>query len=171
VKKRNVVKVLLYTVLGLFLVGTMVNCGGSSSKPVQVQAPTDLIKDFIAKHTTMIDKALANFYTPDEQPNIAAQVEKNIGEKTAAELEKLKNTTFDFSKLKIAVVGEKETTYQYAPTKIIKVEVYGSLLMNQEGASTEVPADQTIILEMVDNSWKVTENKDPWKEYQYKKQS
>ena len=171
-KKRNVVKVLLYTVLGLFLAGAIVNCGGSSSSaPAQVQAPTDLIKDFIAKHTTMIDKALANFYTPEEQPVIVAQVEKNIEEKTPAELEKLKNTTFDFSKLKIAVVGEKETTYQYAPTKIIKVEVYGSLVMNQEGASTEVPADQTIILEMVDNSWKVTEEKDPWKEYHYKKQS
>ena len=174
-KKRNrinIVRVFLFSIITLFLAGAVINCGGSSSSSqpaAQVKAPVDLIKDFIAKHMTMIDKALANYYTPDEQPTIAAEVEKNIEEKTAAELEKLKNTTFDFSKVKIAVVGEKETTYQYVSTKIIKVSVNGNLVMNQGGTATEVPADQTIILEMVDNSWKVTENKDPWKEYHYKK--
>ena len=162
----------MISIVTLFLAGALINCGGggSSSQPAaQVKAPIDLIKDFIAKQTTMVDKALANFYTPDEQPTIAAEVEKNIETKSAAELEKLKNTTFDFTNVKIAVVGEKETTYQYATTKIIKVAVNGSLVMKQEGAAKEIPADQTIILEMVDNSWKVTENKDPWKEYHYKK--
>ena len=168
----TILKNIIFAVLVSFLAGSLVNCGGStsSSTTAQVKAPTELIKDFIAKQTTMIDKALANFYTPEEQPTIAAEVEKNIESKSAAELEKLKNTTFDFSKVKIAVVGEKETTYRYNDTKIIKVSVNGSLVMNQDGATKEVPADRTIILEMVDNSWKVTEKNDPWKVYHYKSQ-
>jgi hypothetical protein len=170
-KQIKMVRVLIISIATLFLAVALINCGGgssSSSAPAQVKAPVDLIKDFIAKQTTMIDKALANFYTKEEQPTITAEVEKNIETKSAAELEKLKNTTFDFSNVKIAVVGEKETTYEYNTTKIIKVSVNGNLVMNQAGTSTEVPADRTIILERVDNSWKVTEKNDPWKEYHYK---
>jgi len=165
-------KKIFFAFLVLFLGVSLVNCGGSSSTSAtaQVKAPNELIKNFIAKQTTMIDKALANFYTPEEQPTIAAEVEKNIETKSPAELEKLKNTTFDFSKVKIAVVGEKETTYRYNDTKIIKVSVNGSLVMNQGGTTKEVPADRTIILEMVDNNWKVTEKNDPWKVYHYKSQ-
>lgn len=166
--------ILVFSALALFLVGGLVSCGGggSASGPVQVQAPTTLIQDFIAKHETMVDKALVDFYAPDERPMIAASVEKNIEEKReSGELEKLQNAVFDFSNLDIKVVDEKEATYRDMPTKVIKVSVTGSYVMKQEDAAKTIPADQTIILEMVDNDWKVTEKTNPFKEYQYKKRS
>ena len=167
---RNLVNVLLYAVLGLFLVGALVNCGGGSSSgpAVQVQAPKAMIKDFIAKHVTMIDKALVNYYLPEEQPMVAAAVEKNIeAKKESGELDALQKVAFDFSNLKVEVVGEKETTYRDMPTKVIKVSVSGSYDMKQESGTKTIPADQTIILEMVDNNWKVTEKVNPFKEYHY----
>jgi hypothetical protein len=156
--------------LALFLVGGMINCGGgTSSGPAQVQAPKALIQDFIAKHELMVDKSLVNYYLPDEQPIIAATVKKNIEEKKqSGELEKLQSAAFDFSNLKIQVVDEKEATYRDMPTRAIKVSVTGSYIMKQEDVSKTIPADKTIILEMVDSSWKVTEKNNPFKEYQYK---
>ena len=167
---KKISRVILYTVLALFLVGGMINCGGgASSGPAQVQAPKALIQDFIAKHELMIDKALVNYYLPEEQPMIAATVEKTIEEKKqSGELEKLQSVAFDFSNLKIQVVEEKEATYRDMPTRAIKVSVTGSYLMKQEDGAKTIPADQTIILEMVDNNWKVTEKNNPWKEYHYK---
>ena len=103
-------KVFMYSVLALFLVGSIINCGGGSSTgSAQVQAPTILIQDFIAKHETMVDKSLVDFYVTDEQPFVAAAVDRRIGEeKVAGELDKLQHATFDFSNFQIAVVGEKE---------------------------------------------------------------
>lgn len=146
--------------------GGTINCGGGSSSAsgtAQVQAPKALIQDFVAKHETMIDTSLVNFYVADEQPTIAAAVQKAIDEKKAAgELEKLRDATFDFSNMQIAVVGEKEAYVNDQPTKVIKVSVSGSYIMKQENNTATIPADQTIILEMVNNSWKVTERNNPW---------
>lgn len=167
---KKISRVVLYTFLALFLVGGMINCGGgASSGPAQVQAPKALIQDFIAKHELMVDKSLVNYYLPDEQPMIAATVKKTIEEKKqSGELEKLQSAAFDFSNLKIQVVDEKEVTYRDMPTRAIKVSVTGSYLMKQEDGSETIPTDKTIILEMVDSSWKVTEKNNPFKEYQYK---
>ena len=167
---NKLVRGLMYSVLALFLAGIVINCGGggSSSAPIQAQAPTSLIQDFIAKYHTMVDASLVNYYVADEQPTVAAAVQKAIEEKkTAGELEKLLEATFDFSNLKIAVTGEKEAFIHDEPVKVIKVSVSGSYIMKQENGSTTIPAEKTIILEMVDNDWKVTEKVNPWREYKY----
>jgi len=158
-------KVFMYSVLALFLVGSIINCGGGSSTgSAQVQAPTILIQDFIAKHETMVDKSLVDFYVTDEQPFVAAAVDRRIGEeKVTGELDKLQHATFDFSNLQIAVVGEKEAYINDEPKKIIKVTVSGSYIMKQEDGDKTIAANDTIILlEMVDNKWKVTERINPW---------
>ena len=158
-------KVFMYSVLALFLVGSIINCGGGSSTgSVQVQAPKILIQDFIAKHETMVDKSLVDFYVTDEQPFVAAAVDRRIGEeKVAGELDKLQHATFDFSNLQIDVVGEKEAYINDEPKKIIKVTVSGSYIMKQEDGDKTIAANDTIILlEMVDNKWKVTERINPW---------
>jgi len=167
VKKSNTnkfIKGFLYTVLAMFLVVTMINCGGSgSSGPAQVQAPKALIQDFIAKHGTMVDTSLAGFYVQDEQPRMAAAVKKAIDEKKAAGgLEMLQQATFDFSNLQIAVVGQKEEYIDDQPTKLIKVSVSGSYIMKQAENSTTIPANETVILGLVNKSWKVTEKVNPW---------
>jgi hypothetical protein len=173
VKKSNMVtltKSLLYSSLALMLVGSIVNCGGGSSTgPVQAEAPKALIQDFVAKHDTMVDSSLVNFYVAEEQPMVAVAVERAIEEKKASgELEKLQQASFDFTNMKIAVVGEKEVFVHDEPTKVIKVSVTGSYSMTHENNTATIPADKTIILEMVNNQWKVTEKVNPWKEYKYK---
>lgn len=166
-KKSNTVKFtkgLLYSILALFLVGSIINCGGgSSSGPSQVQAPKALIQDFIAKHETMVDTSLAGFYVTDEQPSMAAAVKKSIDEKKATgELEKLQHATFDFSNLQIAVVGQKEDYIDDQPTKLFKVSVSGSFIIKQESDAKTIEANETIIFAMVNNTWKVTERVNPW---------
>ena len=159
----NLTKGFLYTVLVLFLVGTMINCGGSSG-PVQAQAPKELIQDYISKHEIMVDTSLVDIYAVDEQPKVAADIKKTIKEKTATgELERLQDATFDFTNLQIAVVGEKEDYMYDKPTKIIMVSVSGSYIMKQAENSKTIPADEIIVLGMVDNKhWKVTERIHPW---------
>jgi hypothetical protein len=173
VKKGNTVqfiKGLFYSILALLLVSNIINCGGgSSSGPVQIQAPKTLIQNFIAKHEIMVDKSLVDFYVAEEQPIVAAAVEKTIEEKKASgELEKLQQATFDFSNLQIAVIGEREAYVNDTPTKVIKVSVSGSYSMTQENNTSTIPANETIILEMVNNNWKVTEKVNPWREIDYK---
>ena len=159
----NLTKGLLYTVLALFLVGTMISCGGSSSGPVQAQAPKELIQDFISKHGIMVDTSLVDIYVTDEQPKVAADVKKTIKEKTATgELERLQDATFDFSNLQIAVVGEKEDYIDDQPTKIIMVSVSGSYIMKQDENSTTIAADETVVLGKINKHWKVTERIHPW---------
>lgn len=159
----NFTKGLLYSVLGMFLVGTMVSCGGSSSAPVQVQAPKALIQEYIAMHSIMVDTSLVDFYLTGEQPKMAAAIKKTIEAKErTGELEKLQNATFDFTNLQIAVVGEKDDYIEDQPTKLIKVSVTGSYIMNQAADSTTITADETVILGMVRDTWKVTEKINPW---------
>lgn len=159
----NFTKGILYTVLGIFLVGTMISCGGSSSGPSQVQAPKALIQKYIAMHGIMVDNSLVDIYVRGEQPKVAAAIKRTIDAKEAAgELEKLQNATFDFTNLQIAVVGEKEDYIDDQPTKLIKVSVTGSYIMNNASSSTTIPADETVILGMIKDTWKVTESINPW---------
>jgi hypothetical protein len=160
---NKLIKGILYTILALFLAGSIINCGGSSSGPAQVQAPKALIQDYIAKHETMVDTSLVSLYVNDERPKVAAAVKKTIAEKTASgELERLQDATFDFSNLQIAVVGQKEDYIDDQPTKLIKVSVSGSYIMKQLENSKTITADDTIIFGLVDKSWKVTEKINPW---------
>jgi len=165
VKKSSTINVtswLTHSIVALFLVGSIINCGGSSG-PSQVELPKTLIQNFIAKHKIMVDDALVEFYVADEQPTVAAAVRKAIDEKKAAgELQKLQQATFDFSNLQIALVGEKEAYVNDQPTKLIKVSVSGSYIMKNENDDMTITANDTIILEMVNNTWKVTEKVNPW---------
>ncbi|MDX1776025.1 MAG: hypothetical protein R3297_05555 [Desulfobulbales bacterium] len=157
-------KVFFYSLLAIFLAAGITSCGGgSSSGPAQAQAPKALIQDYVAKHNTMVDTSLADFYVTNEQPAVAAAVQRTINEKKAeGELENLQNATFDFSNLQIAVVGEKEEYVDDQPTKLLKVSVSGSYLMKQENNSKTIETNETIIFAIVGDSWKVTEKINPW---------
>ena len=158
------IRILFYSILTLFFVGSIINCGGgSSSGPSKVQAPKTLIQNFIAKHETMIDKSLVDFYVADEQPLVAAAIKRTIEEKTASgELNKLQQATFDFTNLQIAVVGEKEAYINDEPKKTIQVSVSGSYIMKQENGNKTISANDNIVLQYVNNNWKVTEKINPW---------
>ena len=166
-KKRSTMNFtgwLTHSIVALFLVGSIINCGGgSSSGPSQVEVPKTLIQNFIAKHKIMVDDSLVDFYVAEEQPTVAAAVKKAIDEKKASgELQKLQQATFDFSSLQIALVGEKEAYVNDQPTKLIKVSVSGSYIMKSDSGDQSITANDTVILEMVNNNWKVTERVNPW---------
>lgn len=166
-KKSNTitpVKVFLYAILLLFFTGSVINCGGgSSSAPSKISVPKTLIRDFIAKHQIMVDKALVDFYVIDEQPRVAAAVQKAIDEESVTgDLQKLQQAIFDFSNLQIAITGEKEEYVNDEPKKIIQVSLSGSYIMEHANEKKTIPADSSIVLQLVDNAWKVTENIHPW---------
>ena len=111
----------------------------------------------------MVDTALVDFYVTEEQPMIAAAVQKAIDQTSAAgDLQKLQQATFDFSNLQIALTGEKEEYINDEPQKIIRVSVSGSYIMEQASEKKTIQANSTIVLQMVDNAWKVTETIDRW---------
>jgi hypothetical protein len=160
--KSNFWTALLYAIVGLFLVIGTVNCGGGSSSG-PAQAPKAFIQDFIAKHETMVDASLVNFYIKEEQAKVAELIDKSISTlKAQGTLESTQQATFDFSNLQLNVVGEKEEYVDDEPKTFLKVAVKGSYIMNQKDVAKTIPADDVIILEMVGNNWKVTETINPW---------
>ena len=153
-RTNSILTSLLYLVVGLFLVGGIVNCGGSSGPTL---APKTFIHDFIAKHKAMVDISLVDFYIKDEQENIAARIDESINTlKSKGTFERTQQATFDFSNLQIQVVGEKEKYVDDEPKTFMKVAVKGSYTMNQKDVAKTIPADEVIILERVGKNWKVT---------------
>ena len=143
----------------LFLFGT-VNCGGNKSAS---QPPKKLIQDFIAKHQTMVDTSLVNYYVQQERKDVAKRVQNSISAKKAeGTLESMQEATFDFSDLKLTLIGEKEDYFNDELKTFIRVAVKGSYIMQQQNSSQTIPADETIILEKVGDGWKVTEDINPW---------
>lgn len=158
----NVSTTLFYAVIGLFLIFSTVNCGGGGSSG-PTKAPKAFIEDFIAKHETLVDASLVDFYIEEEQEQVAKLINKSISTlKEQGVLESIQQTTFDFSNLQLQVIGETEEYVDDEPKTFIKVAVKGSYVMKQPEASKTVSADDIIILEMVGNNWKVTETINPW---------
>ena len=94
---------------------------------------------------------------------MAAAVQRTIEEKKAAgELETLQHATFDFSNTQITLVDQKEAYVNDEPKTLIKVAVSGTFLMKDDNKTETISANDTIILEMVNNTWKVTEKINPW---------
>jgi hypothetical protein len=143
----------------LFLTGIM-NCSGTRQ---QAHAPEDLIKDYIAKHETMVDLSLANLYIEKEQKSITKKINLEIEKrKQAGTLEKMQHASFDFSSLKIDLVDQKEEYVNDEPKDFLKVAASGSIIMKTEVDSTNIPIDEVIILEKEGKAWKVTETIRPW---------
>lgn len=158
----NVSTTLFYAVIGLFLIVGTVNCGGGSSGPAK-KVPKAFIENFIAKHETMVDASLVDFYIKEEQEQVAKLIDKSISSlKEQGILESIQQTTFDFSNLQLQVIGETEEYIDDEPKTFLKVAVKGSYVMKQPEASKTVSADDIIILEMIGNNWKVTETINPW---------
>ena len=160
--KSNFWSVLLYAIVGLFLVIGTVNCGGGGSSG-PAQAPKAFIQDFIAKHETMVDASLVELYIEEEQAQVAQLIDKSISTlKAQGTLESIQQATFDFANLQLQVLAEKEEYIDDEPKTFLKVAVKGSYIMNQKDTSKTIPADDVIILEMIGKNWKVTETINPW---------
>ena len=143
----------------LFLTGIM-NCGGARK---EARAPEALIKDYIAKHQTMVDLSLANLYVEKEQKSITGKINLEIEKrKHEGTLQKMQHASFDFSSLKINIVDQKVEYVDDEPKDFLKVATSGSIIMKTEENSKNIPIDEVIILEKEGKSWKVTETIHPW---------
>ncbi len=156
----NILRTLTLLVIGLFLFVGITNC--SSSKATS-QPPEDFLKNFIAKHETMVDPSLVNFYIKEEQSNVAENITSSVQAKKAeGTLESLQHASFDFSALKLEVAGEKEMYVDDEPKTFLKIAVKGSYTMKIEEDVKTITANNTIILEKEGKEWKVTEKIHPW---------
>jgi len=154
IRKHEIILVSL-----LFLTGIM-NCGGTRK---QAQAPEALIKDYIAKHETMVDLSLANLYIEREQESITRKINLEIQKRRhAGTLQKMQHASFDFSSLKINIVDQKVEYVDDEPKDFLKVAASGSIIMKTEEDSKNIPIHESIILEKEGKSWKVTETIHPW---------
>jgi len=158
--KNSIVK--LGTILAalFFLAGT-ISCGGG--KQAKVEIPEALIKDYIAKHTLMVDPSLAQDYIKDEQAAVTKLINATIeAKKKEGTLGSLQQATFEFTNLTLNVVGQTEYYVDDEPQDFIKVAASGSLVIKTGDTSKNISVDDTIILEKERGSWKVTEKINPW---------
>jgi hypothetical protein len=151
--------ILWTAVLALFLLAGLSGCGGSKATTI----PTALIKDYMAKHQTMVDPALATLYIKEEQADVLDAINRTIAEKESqGSLEDLRHATFDFANMKVELLGEKEIYVDDAPAAFLKVATKGSFMMKLNQESKSIPADGILILEKVSSDWKITETVNPW---------
>ncbi len=145
--------------LALLLLAGLAGCGGSKATTI----PTGLIKDYMAKHQTMVDPSLAKLYIEKEQPGILETVNRTIAEKKSeGSLEDLRHATFDFAQMKVELLGEKEMYVNDEPRKFLKIATKGTFTMKLGDGSETIPADGVLILEKVRSDWRVTETINPW---------
>ena len=141
----------------------LTNITGCGSNIENVDLPKDFIREFIAKHETMVDKSLVYYYVRSEQPEVAEQVSMACKiYRTKGSLESFENATFDFSGLNIELVDQKEEYINDEPVVFVKVAVKGSYHMRMHEATKELEADDIIVLQMAHSEWKVTNSNNPW---------
>lgn len=153
------VKLLLIAV-AMFALVNITGCGSSS---MSVDLPKEFIQDFIAKHETMADKSLVYYYVKEEQNEVAEKIDVACRiNKTKGKLASLENATFDFTELQIELVDQKEEYVDDEPVVFVKVAVKGSYKMKLPGVTEKIEADDTIVLQMARNEWKVNKSHNPW---------
>jgi hypothetical protein len=144
--------------LVMLLLG-VISCGGGK----QANVPADLIRNYIAKHTPMVDTSLADLYVEEERNDVLQQIENTIADsKEKGTYEKLSEANFDFSGLSIKVLESTDTYINDEITDFLKVATKGSVTMSFASTSKKIPADSVLILEKEGSDWKITEKTNPW---------
>jgi hypothetical protein len=141
----------------------LTNITGCGGEVASTELPKDFIKEFIAKHETMVDKSLVYYYVKGDQPEIAEKIECACRlNRSKGKLSSLEKATFDFSDLQIELVDQKEEYVNDEPVIFVKVALKGCYRMKLPEATQEITTNDTIVLEMVHNEWKVTTSRNPW---------
>ena len=148
-------KMLVASVLMLILAA-----GCSSSSP---EIPEKFVLKFIQKHIPMIDRSVADFYVKEERAGVIDRVQKFIAsKKEKGNLESLKTAIYDFSKIKVDVLDQKEEYVDDEGVQFMKIAATGNYTKTINGKPESLTEDEIIILESVAGKWKVTEKIDPW---------
>ncbi|MFC1843929.1 hypothetical protein ACFLZ5_03990 [Thermodesulfobacteriota bacterium] len=151
---------LILIAVGLF---ALVNITGCVSNDLSLELPKDFIREFIAKHETMVDESLVYYYVKSDQPEVAERIDVSCRiNKAKGMYEILGNATFDFSELDIQLIDKKEVYLDDEPVMFAKVTVKGSYKMQIEKETQKIEANEVIVLQMARNEWKVSKSNNPW---------
>ena len=154
-RQTLILKMLIFSVLILMWAG----CTSAPS-----ETPEKFVLKFIQKHIPLLDQSVADFYVKEEQAGVIDRVKNVIASmKEKGNLESLKTATYDFSKIKIDVLDQKEEYVDDEGVQFLKVAARGSYTKAINGKSESLNEDEIIILESVVGKWKVTEKMNPWK--------
>ena len=155
-RKALVLKMLIASVL------VLIWAAGCTSAPSET--PEKVVLNFIQKHIPMIELSVAEFYVKDEQAGVIDRVQKLIAsKKEKGNYESLSTATYDFSKIKVDVLDQKEEYIDDEGVNFMKVTARGNYTKTINEKSESLIEDEIIILESVAGKWKVTENINPWK--------
>ena len=143
--------------LKLFLATVMMIMLAAGCTSAPSETPEKFVLNFIQKHIPMIDISVADFYVKEEQKGIIERVkELTASSKSSA-------ATYDFSKIKVNVLDQKEEYVDDEAINFMKLAAKGSYTKTVDGKSESLIEDEIIILESVAGAWKVTEKLNPWK--------
>jgi len=135
---------------------------GCTSAPTVT--PEKFVLNFIQKHIPMNDKSVADFYVKEEQSGIIDRVQSHIASKQEKGIsESLSAATFDFSKIKVEILDQKEEYINDEGVNFLKVAATGNYTKTAKGKTESLTEDEIIIIESIAGKWKVTENINPWK--------
>jgi hypothetical protein len=143
--------------LKMFLATLLLLMWAASCTTAPSETPEKFVLNFIQKHIPMIDMSVADFYVKEEQKGIIERVK----ELTASS--KKSAATYDFSKIKVNVLDQKEEYVDDEAKSFMKLAAKGSYTKTVDGKSESLVEDEIIILESVAGAWKVTEKINPWK--------
>jgi hypothetical protein len=146
-------------IASVLIIMSTVGCNSAPS-----MTPEKFVLNFIEKHVPMMDISVADFYVKDEQAGIidrikafkASNKKKDISESVSV-------ATYDFSKIKVEVIDEKEEYINDESVGFLKVAATGSYTKTTNGKTESLAKDEIIILESISGQWKVTEKTNPWK--------
>ena len=139
----------------------LIGAAGCSSSPSET--PEKFVMTFIQKHIPMIDRSVADFYVKEERAGVIDRVQQFIAsKKEKGTLASLKTAIYDFSKIKIDVLDQKEEYVHDEGVQFMKVAVKGNYTKTINGKPESFIENEIIILESVAGKWKVTEEMNPW---------
>jgi hypothetical protein len=134
---------------------------GCTSAPSE--APEKFVMDFLQKHIPMIDPSVAEYYVKEERAGIIAQVQAYITSKKEKGIFKsISDATYDFSKIKVEVLEQKEEYIDDEGVNFLKIAATGNYSKTMNGKTESFIEDEIIIIESVVGTWKVTEKINPW---------
>ncbi len=155
-RRITMIKILLASIMMLIL------AAGCTSAPSET--PEKFVMNFIEKHIPMIDLTVANFYVKEEQAGIIDSVRKFVAlNKEKGNYESLSTATYDFSKIKIDVIDQKEEYIDDQGVIFLEVAAKGNYTKTINGETESFIEDEIIILESIAGKWQVTEQINPWK--------
>ena len=151
--------ILTLLIISVLILLATVGCNSAPS-----MAPEKFVLNFIQKNVPMMDVSVADFYVIEEQAGIIDRIKAlKTSNKNESISGSVSAATYDFSKVKIEVIDQKEEYINDEAVNFLKVAATGSYTKSTDGKSESLAEDEVIILESIAGQWKVTEKIDPWK--------